>query len=435
MIRYRLLFTIVLLLLTASVGLAQMDVGYKLRRTGFDQFKISIQDFGITNEVASFNDSVITRNIAQIIRNDLSFHVAFEHVPLDSFLLEVLELDEATHSAWHYMGSDYLVEGNVSFGAEDVSVRYKIWDLSRDSEIRSDGFRTPRDNYRRLAHVISDAVVKDITAMKPIFNSRIAFVSSKSGNKEIYMCDYDGADVVTVTTNRSINLSPVWSPDGEDVYYTSYRDGRPHLWKVNLPSSSHSKVAAYPGINSAAAVSPHNNEICLTLTRDGNAELYILDLAGKIKQRLTRTRAIESGPSFGPGGYTIAFSSDRTGSPQIYVMDRDGLNVHRVTFQGNYNDSPALSPDGTKVAFVTRSRRGAFDICVVDITGENFRIITDSGANENPHWAPDGYHLVYSKRIGDESDIYINDFRNFGGERRITKDGKSSNPYWSPIMR
>ncbi len=434
MTRLSVLLLTISLLVTATIASAQQDIRVGIQRRGFDQFAISVDDFDIANEVSSSNDSTIARNIARIIRNDLSFHVAFEHVKLDSFLLEVLELDEMTNSAWHYMGSDYLVAGKVTFGAEDVSVNYTIWDLNRDNDIRADGFRTRRDNYRRLAHVVSDAVVREITAMKPIFNSRIAFISAKTGNKEVYACDYDGARVVPLTSNGSINLSPVWAPDGNAVYYTSYKDGRPHLWRVDLQTSDHTKVAAYPGINSAAAISPHNDEICLTLTRDDNAELYILDLAGNIKRRLTRTRAIESGPSFGPAGYTIAFSSDRTGSPQVYVMDRDGLNVHRVTFQGNYNDSPSLSPDGTKVAFVTRSRRGAFDICVVDITGENFRIITDRGANENPHWSPDGYHLVYSKREGDRSDIYIADFRGMK-ERKITDDGKSSNPFWSPIMR
>ncbi|MCK4656093.1 MAG: PD40 domain-containing protein, partial [candidate division Zixibacteria bacterium] len=83
--------------------------------------------------------------------------------------------------------------------------------------------------------------------------------------------------------------------------------------------------------------------------------------------------------------------------------------------------------------FVTRTKRGSFDICVVDVTGENFRVITNTGSNENPHWAPDSYHLVYSSRRGDAFHIYISDFQGVQ-KRRISTDGKSSNPHWSPYL-
>ncbi len=433
----KLVFSLAIILLFVVPLWAQegaVDIRGKVSREGlFDPFTIAVEDLNIEG-IASSPDSTVAHNIAQIIRNNLTFHVAFQYVALDSFLLEVLELDQMTRRAWNFMGADYLVTGNVSFGADDVSIRYQVWDLKRDAELTSDGMKTKRSNYRRLAHAVSDAVVEHVAGMKPIFNTRMAYVSARSGNKEIYMSDFDGFGEYALTSNGSINLSPAWSPDGKAIYYTSYKDGAPHLWAVNLDSGKHVKVSSYKGINSAAAIAPNSDEICLTLTKDGNAELYLLDLSGNIKHRLTRTSAIESSPSFGPGGYTIAFSSDRTGTPQVYVMDRDGLNVERVTYQGNYNDSPSLSPDGTKIAFVTRGTRGSFDICVVDVTGEHFEVITRRGSNENPHWAPDGFHLVFARRTGDSYDVYISDFKGIT-ERRISSDSQSTNPYWSPVMR
>ena len=426
-----------LMISLALVGSAQAqtgaDVKIKIQRKGFDQFPIAVEDFSTVFGAATPGDSVLASNLAQIVRNDLSFHIAFDLIPMDSFLLEVLELETMTKRAWKFMGAEYLLTGEVEFRGEDVRVRYTLWDLNFMRDMRSDGFKTNRANYRALSHAMADDIVRQVTGMKPLFNSKIAFVSARSGNKEIYTCDYDGADERPVTSNGSINLSPVWDSKGKSIYYTSYKDTWPELWRVELSGGAHKKVAGYKGLNSAAAISPDNDRICLTLSKDGNAELYLLDINGNVKRRLTRTRSIESSPSFGPDGNIIAFSSDRTGSPQVYLMDSDGFNVNRVTYNGNYNDSPAFSPDGSKIAFVTRTRRGSFDICVVDVTGENFRVITNTGSNENPHWAPDSYHLVYSSRRGDAFHIYISDFQGVQ-KRRISTDGKSSNPHWSPYL-
>lgn len=422
----------ILILCASAIAQTGTDVRFKLQRRGFDQFPISVEDFSIIKGGQSHADSVLASNLAQIVRNDLTFHIAFELIPIDSFLLEVLELDSMTMRAWNFMGAEYLVTGEVEFEGDNVSVRYMLWDLNWMRDIRADGFRTTRTNYRALAHSVADDVVGQVSGMKPLFNSKIAFVSSKSGNKEIYVCDYDGADVKPMTSNRSMNVSPTWDAESESIYYTSYKEQRWQLWNVDLSRGDHTKIAAYKGLNSAPAISPSNDVICLTLSKDDNAELYLIDTRGKIKRRLTNSRAIETSPSFGPDGHTIAFVSDRTGSRQIYLMDDYGLNVQRITFAGA-NESPSISPDGSKIAFVTTSARGNFDICVTDITGGNRRVITDSGRNENPHWAPDSYHLVYWTTRGDVSNIYISDFQGVQ-KRRITSDGKSSNPDWSPHM-
>lgn len=411
------------------------DVYQKLKREGlFEPYPISVEDFTVTGDSSSTEFRQLADEIAQIIRDDLSFHIAFKQIPIDSFLMQVLEIDHMTRKAWKFMGSDYLVSGEFSADDEDIKLRYSIWDLERMIEVTTEGFKTRRDNARPLAHSVADDVVRQVAGLKPLFNTRIAYVSARSGNKEIYMSDFDGHDEHQLTSNGSINLSPVIDPEGKSVLYTSFKHGTPELWKIDLEGGGHSKVATYKGLNSAAAISPDNDEICLTLSKDGNAELYLLDLAGNLKRRLTWTRSIESSPSYGPNSQWIAFSSDRTGSPQVYIMDREGLNVHRVTYNGNYNDSPNVSPDGTKLVFVTRVHRGGFDICVVDVTGENFRVITQRGANENPHWAPDSYHVIYSKRTGDKSDLYISDFMGIN-KRRITRDGASSNPFWGPYQR
>jgi len=116
------------------------------------------------------------------------------------------------------------------------------------------------------------------------------------------------------------------------------------------------------------------------------------------------------------------------------MMDTEGLNVRRITYVGRQNESPAISPDGSKIAYVTRSGRGSFDICVADISGSNYKIITNTGFNENPRWAPDGLHLIYSSQFGDRSVLYICDYLGLK-KRLVSNQPGSSNPCWSGYLQ
>jgi TolB protein len=160
----------------------------------------------------------------------------------------------------------------------------------------------------------------------------------------------------------------------------------------------------------------------------------LTDRKGKIKRRLTSSPSIETAPSFSPSGKELAFTSDRTGAPQVYMMDAEGLNVRRITYVAKQNESPAISPDGTKIAYVTRNDEGNFHICVAEIDGSDYRVITSTGFNENPRWAPDGLHLVYSTRWGDRSALYISDYLGMK-KRLISNQPGCSNPCWSGFMR
>lgn len=235
-----------------------------------------------------------------------------------------------------------------------------------------------------------------------------------------------------ITEDRSLNLSPDWDRKEDKVLYTTYRRGTQEVWERDIRSGTSKPISTYPNSNNAARISPDNKEILISLSKDGNAELYVLDRKGKIKRRLTNIGSIEAGASWSPTGNEIAFSSDRTGQPQIYVMDAEGFGVTRLTYQGRYNDSPDFSPRGTTIAFVSRGDDGKFQICTIDVTGQYFTRLDQTGSNENPRWSPDGWHLVYAKHQGRESDLYIMD-RFKQKVRRITFDGKSSNPAWQPF--
>ena len=396
--------------------------------------KIAVEDFVSTgNRQLAVKDSVTLIRLAEIVRNDLSFSPFYEVIELDSLYLRVYGLDRMPLLGWQRLGAEYVVKGEAEFDNDYINFKYSIYSTASGLEFGRGKFKSIASNYRRMAHQIANEIIYYLTGEQGIFDTRLAFISTRTGNKELFLCDFDGANVYQLTNNHSINLSPAFEPEGRKILFTSFMHGDPQLYQYDVVTGDIDQLAAYPGINSSARVSPDGKSIICSLSRDGNAELYILDRAGRIKKRLTYTAALESAPCWSPAGNAIAYSSDRTGSPQIYIMDKDGSNVRRLTYQGNYNDSPDWSPKGDKIAFVSRVN-GVFQICTIDMTGDNLQILTSRGSNENPHWSPDGNHIVFSSTRTGAKEIYVMDL--FGNKvKRLTTGDGNSNPAWSGYRR
>lgn len=427
---------ITLMSLLASGSFSQVkDYSGRLEpKRGAEVTRLAIEDFTAPAGIRLADaDSVILVRMVEVIRADLDFSPFYEIVSIDSLFMRHMELTEMTLLGWSRMGAAYVVKGEAEFADSILTFKYRLYSTKSGLEFARGTVKSPLADHRQSAHRIASEIIYYLTGEPGMFDSRICFISSRSGNKELYVCDYDGANIRQITHNGSINLSPFFSPDGKVILFTSYLNGNPCLYQCEVADGKTSLLAAYPGINSAGEISPDGNSIVCALSRDGNSEIYLLDRTGRLDRRLTMTTSIESGPCWSPTGNEIAFTSDRSGTPQIYVMDRDGINVRRLSYIGNYNDSPDWSPRGDKIAFVSRVD-GRFNICTVDVTGGNFRVLTELGNNENPRWSPDGNHIVFSSTRTGTKEIYIMDL--FGSEeRRLTAGGGNSNPAWSKVGR
>lgn len=432
------LLTISIAILLAASAFSQNDVpDYEGRLTPkrtFEPTKMAVEDFVATEGTKLIKaDSVVLIRMAEIIRDDLDFSPFYEIIEIDSFYMRHMELEVMTLLGWSHLGAEYVVKGEGEFYRDEVTFRYQLHSAKSGLVFARGKFRSPVKNYRRLAHTVANDIILYLTGDKGIFDTRVCFISRRTGNKELFLCDYDGANIYQLTNNGSINLSPAFDPESRNILFTSYMDDDPQLYQYDIVDGQVELLAAYPGINSAARVSPDGKHIVAALSRDGNAELYLLERDGKIKRRLTNTKSIESSPCWSPTGREIAFTSDRTGSPQVYIMDVEGINVRRITYQGSYNDSPDWSPKGDKLVFLSRAN-GKFNICTIDITGINFKVLTERGNNENPHWSPDGNHIIFSSTRTGDKEIYIMDRFGFE-EKRLTTGGENSNPTWSGYSR
>jgi TolB protein len=262
---------------------------------------------------------------------------------------------------------------------------------------------------RKLAHQFADDIIARLSGGLPgIASTRIAFVSNRSNNKEIWAMDYDGANQRQLTTLHSISLTPRWSPDATRIAFTCFAPYRGFTSaQICLYSTDSNRMISFPrfrGTNTSPAWSPDGARIAFMSSSQGDPGIFVADADGGHIQRLSLTRGVSTSPVWNPKtGQQIIFVSDRGGEPVLYQMNSDGSNVEKIAMPDmGYVVDPAWSPNGQLIAFAWRRPSGNFDIYIMDIVNRQLVELTrDAGRNERPSWAPDGRHLVFeSTRTG-----------------------------------
>ena len=325
-----------------------------------------------------------------------------------------------------------MLAGDLARNGNKLILEAKLYDVSSKQQIFHNRYVSQVEDLAAAVHRLSDDIIYYLTGERGIARTKLAFVSNKGGSKEIYVMDIDGSDPMQMTRNRSLNLTPRWSPDGRFLAYVSYRDGNPDLYVLDVTCGRRIKVSSLPGLNISPSWAPDGKLIALALSKNGATNIYLMHPDGTRLRQLTSGASISVSPSWSPNGRQLAFVSDQGGTPQIYVMDAEGTNVRRLTFRGSYNTSPAWSPKGDKIAFVS-SQNGALDIFVMNPDGSGLLPLTrGAGDNESPSWSPDGRYIAFSSTRQGRSGIFI--MREDGsGQRRLTpNDADYYTPDWSP---
>jgi TolB protein len=282
--------------------------------------------------------------------------------------------------------------------------------------------KTYGGNTRAAAHQFSDDIVETVTGNKGIASSKIAFSASRTGRKEIYTADYDGANVKQLTNDGSISVAPAISPDGSKLAYTGYQSGYADIYLIDLNSGARNRIIKFPGTNSGAAFSPDGGRIACSISKDGNPELYVVGAGGGGARRLTQTKGVESSPSWSPDGSEIVYSSDERGGPQLFRISSGGGSGRLVPTGYGYSTEPSWSPDGKKVAFTVR--QGGFSVAILDLATGATRIVAQG---EDPVWGADSRHIIYSNG----STLTLLDTVKGRPTPIISGLGKVSEPTWS----
>lgn len=334
-----------------------------------------------------------------VVRADLALSGLFDVLDPKGFLADPSEGYAATSikfARWADVGADGLVKARLARTATEVSGELHLYEVRAGREVLVKTIRVAAAEPRRLAHRISDEIVRYYTREPGVFATQIAAIRKRPGAYELVLFDVDGGSPRVILSERKALMAPTWRPDGKELLVTSYRTGRPEIWAYRLADRSFRPLG---GIANAmgGVYSPDGSRIAFTVTKDGNTHVWVMAADGSGARQLTGERCIDVTPTWSPDGRHLAFSSDRAGSSQIYVMTAEGGDLKRLTFQGSYNQTPQWSPRGDQIAFTARDERLVFDVfSIAPATGAVTRLTQDQGrTNEEPSWAPNGRLVVF----------------------------------------
>ena len=339
---------------------------------------------------------------------------------------------------WNQSGANALVEGVIEGAGGEVEVSYQVWDPARCVLLLRGRLKRPASELHRLGAALADDVVMAFTGTRGSADTEIAFISDRSGYREVYVMDADGRNARSATRGQSIKAFPDWLPGAEGILYTTYLiNGYPDVFVTSRGKAPAGRILRdvlpdspkYRGV-----FAPDGEDLALVASVAEATDLFRVRRNGRQLVRLTdNKKVIDVAPSWSPDGKQIAFVSDRSGTPQIYIMDRDGGNQRRITYQSSYSATPAWSPDGRWIAYSVRAE-GQFDLYLIDPAGEvNIPLVVHRRNDQSPSWSPDGRKLVFSSNRRGRSDLYVIDV-NSRRVQRLTQGAKDNlSPAWGPF--
>ena len=380
-------------------------------------------------------------NITGIVGNDLARSGLFRPLPQQSYIEQISDFSrQPRFGDWRTIQAQALVTGRIVIQSDGrIRAEFRLWDVFAQRQITGLQFVTTPQNWRRIGHLIADAIYKSLTGEDGYFDTRIVFVSETGPKdkrvKRLAIMDQDGFNVRYLTSGRALVLTPRFSPTSQEITYMSYAGGKPRVYLFNLQTGQREVVGVFPNMSFSPRFAPDGRKVVMSLQQAGGSNIYMLDLQTRATWQLTNTTAIDTAPSFSPDGRSIVFESDREGTQQIYVMDANGGNVRRISFGKGRYSTPVWSPRGDLIAF-TKMYQGRFSIGVMRPDGSGERILTTGYHNEGPTWAPNGRVIMFfreSRGANGGPKLYSVDITGYN-ERRIETKGFASDPAWSPLL-
>jgi TolB protein len=383
------------------------------------------------------DDQAISSKFDRILSRDLMLSGYYTLVDPHTFIEDPqksgYELGQFNFDDWKSIRAEFVVKGAVQVSGGKVQLTARLFDVYGQRSVMGKTFNGDAIEVPRIARRFADAILKAVTGIQGPFDSKLAFVSTRSGRfKEVYTQSIDGEDLFQVTNNPTINIFPRWDHNADQLLYLSYKTMAPALYIANLRERRESRIDTHHGRSIGGAITPDGHQIVSAIENAGATNLYLMDSQGDEIRELTQTGGINVSPNFSPDGQTLAFTSDRSGAPQIYTMSLEGGAAKRITYSGNYNTTPAISPKGDSIAYQSREG-GRFDIFSIPIGGGTPVMLTDgNGSNESPSWSPDGRYIAFTSTRGGHSRIYILQVESRKIISPLTEgNGNDSNPSWS----
>ena len=409
---------------------------------GVEKIRLAVPDFKPANQDPKNAELLNVFN--STLWNDLENAGIFEMVSKSFYPVQAPgNPAEVKFEAWNTQppNAAMLGFGNLGVSGNSMTVQGWLYDVKNVTSPQILGKQytdaATTDAARTTAHKFADEIIFRLGGgIQGIAETQIYFVSNRTGHKEIWAMDYDGANQRQITHLGSISLSPKISPDGSRLAFSSLTKSG---WEILMYSMDLNRLVSFPhfsGTNLSPAWAPDGSRLAFSSSRSGDPEIYVVDQSGGNSKKLTSSKLPDVSPVWNPKtGAQIAWVSGRTDLPQIYSMESDGTNVQRMTDQG-YAVSPSWSPNGQFLLFAWirhygPGAPGAQDIYIMDIASKQFvQLSHDGGRNDFPSWSPDGRHIVFQSNRNGSEQIWtmLADGTN---PKPLTVTGSNTQPNWS----
>jgi TolB protein len=440
----RKLLAITILVLAASVAsmrIAAADVVIDINHPNPQPLPIAITDFA----GASDQERQLGHNISSVISHDLESSGLFKPLDPKAFIQTPDSLRTSVRfQDWKAINAQALVQGTTQLASDGhLRVEFRLWDVFAENQMVGLAFNAQPSGWRRVSHIIADAIYKRITGEEGYFDTQIVYVSeSGPATKRITrlaIMDQDGENNRYLTDGSDLVLTPRFAPNQREITYMSYFRDTPRVYVMHLDNGRRELLGDFPGMTFAPRFSPDSNKVVMSLALNGTSEIYELDLRTRRSVRLTNDPSINTSPCYSNDGTKIAFESDRSGTQQIYVMNADGSGQTRISFGDGRYATPVWSPRGDLIAF-TKIKGGEFYIGVMHPDGSGERLLAKGFLVEGPTWAPNGRVIAYTRQDPNDPShkygtvkLYSIDLTGYN-ERRLVTPQDASAPAWSPLL-
>lgn len=388
-------------------------------------------------------DVLVGGDLTTIVWKDLERSGRFKPLPLTDLVARPSDPGKVNFRDWRLLGQDNLLIGSVKAVAQGYEVRFYLFDVLKERQIKAFSLPVQTATLRATAHKISDMVYEALIGEPGAFSTRIAYVTvqhktASTSTHTLWIADSDGYGQHDILNSPAEIMSPAWSPDGSRLAYSTFENDHFVLYVQNVSTGARELVAHALGHNGAPAWSPDGTKLALAMQQKrhpgdaGNFDIYILDLRTKVFTRFTEHWAVETHPAWSPDGTYLVFTSDRSGRPQIYRKSLAGGKDERLTFEGVENDRASFSPNGKMLAMI-HANGGEYRVAVFDLETGQLRVLTDSSLDESPSFAPNGSMIIYATTFKNAK-ILAAVSVDGRVKQRIPEVRSVLDPAWSPLL-
>ncbi len=383
-----------------------------------------------------------SQNVGNIVANDLQNSGRFKvygKKSLNNF--PSMPRDIAT-DYFRRLGTDNVVVGQVRQIGDRYQVNFQLVDILRSNDAKnvvlSRTYTVSANELRSVAHHISDLIYQQLTGVRGIFSTKLAYVvlqNAPGGQRYVLeVTDQDGYNPRPLLDSPEPIMSPAWSPNGRQIAYVSFEGKRASIYLQDVATGGRHLLSRFPGINGAPAWSPDGQKLALVLSKSGSPNIYIMDIGNGRLTQLTKDFYINTEPTWSPNGRTLLYTSNRSGGPQIYQINLNSGTSSRLTFDGDYNARASYTRDGNHVVMIHRAS-GTYNIAILDLDSGSLRVLNKAiGDSSSPSIAPNGSMILYDTAYAGRSVLGMVSADGNIQLRLPARNGAAQDPAWSPFF-